>query len=205
LVLTLSPQGIAHQDTRKLPGPWHTKYTNLALKIATLSGRRIFFVHDLHTKYGSIVRIAPEEVDVSDIPAFKAIHRAGSGYVKTPFYATMPVNTRLGIFAMSDTKAHAVRRRLFARPFSKSFLRSNWESTVLEKVKLTLSVIKKDSTLGEVDIMKWFLLMAGDVSTHLFFGDSFHTLESGEVCFLATIHCVTAALTRVAWCIQPSS
>jgi cytochrome P450 len=152
--------------------------------MATLGARRVFYVHNLHLKYGPIVRISPAEVDISDVESFRNIHRPGSGYTKTPFYATLPVNIRLGIFAMSDLKAHAVRRKLFARPFSKTFLRSNWEPVVLDRIKLSMKRIKEDadaSADGEVDVMKWWLFLAGDVSTHLMFGESFHTLETGEV------------------------
>lgn len=35
--------------------------------------------------------------------------------------------------------------------------------------------------MGSADILKWFTLMASDVSSHLMFGESFHTLEQGEM------------------------
>jgi cytochrome P450 len=144
----------------------------------------MFYVEDLYQKYGPIVRISPTEVAVNDIMAFKEIHRPGSGFTKTHFYETLPVGHKIGVFgvfAMRDPKMHAVRRKLFARAFSKSFLRQNWEPLVLEKVQLSLSQIGKDFEKGSSNIMQWFLLLAGDVSTHLMFGESFHTLECGEV------------------------
>jgi cytochrome P450 len=144
----------------------------------------MFYVHDLHQKYGPVVRIAPSEVAVNDIMAFKEIHKPGSGFTKTHFYETLPVGHKIGVFgvfAMRDLKAHALRRKLFARAFSKSFLRQNWEPLVLEKVQLAMRQIKGELQQGSCDVMKWFLLLAGDVSTHLMFGESFHTLESGEV------------------------
>lgn len=44
------------------------------------SGRRMHYIHHLHQRYGSVVRIAPNEVAVADLEAFSQIHRIGSGF-----------------------------------------------------------------------------------------------------------------------------
>ncbi|KAH0080488.1 hypothetical protein KCU60_g16681, partial [Aureobasidium melanogenum] len=59
---------------KDVPGPWISRYTNLQLKFAVTGGRRIFYIDDLHKKYGPIVRISPKEVAVADPAAFKQIH-----------------------------------------------------------------------------------------------------------------------------------
>ena len=83
---------------------------------------------------------------------------------------------------MNDKKAHAARRKLFARPFSKTHLREHWEGAVREKVELAVARMQEDARLnGTTDVLKWWTLMATDISSHLMFGDSFHTLEKGEV------------------------
>ncbi|GAB1738696.1 hypothetical protein NU219Hw_g3492t1 [Hortaea werneckii] len=89
---------------------------------------------------------------------------------------------RPGVFPMTDQKAHAARRKMFARPFSKTHLREHWEGTVREKVDLALSRMQEElQTAGIVDVLKWWTFMATDVSSTLMFGDCFHTLENGEV------------------------
>ena len=51
-----------------------------------------------------------------------------------------------------------------------------------EKVDLALSRMQDElQTAGTVDVLKWWTLMATDVSSTLMFGDCFHTLENGEV------------------------
>lgn len=82
---------------------------------------------------------------------------------------------------MTDPRAHAGRRKMLARGFSKSYLRATWEDVVKEKVVLTVGKMKEEGKSGPVDILKWWTLMATDISCHLMFGDSFHTVEKGEV------------------------
>ncbi|KAJ5826049.1 cytochrome P450 [Penicillium riverlandense] len=76
---------------------------------------------------------------------------------------------------------HAQRRRLFAKPFSKSDLRRTWEPIVRAKVQLAVSqIVNELQDNGVSDILKWATLMATDVSTHLMFGESFEMLRVGE-------------------------
>ncbi|KPM43042.1 hypothetical protein AK830_g3506 [Neonectria ditissima] len=162
---------------RRIPGPVYTLFTRLPLKYHTLTGHRLHFIHALHSRYGSIVRISPFEVAVADPESFSAIHRIGSGFVKSPWYDTIPD----GIFAMRDPKVHAQRRKLFARAFSATALRSNWEGVVRDKVERAVERIQSEAmAFGEVDVMKWWTLMATDIIGQLSFGESFEMLEVGR-------------------------
>lgn len=87
-----------------------------------------------------------------------------------------------GVFDMRDPKQHAARRKLFARAFSKSEIRTCWERVVRGKVELAVSKMKdemKDG--GRCDVMKWWTFLATDVSGHLMFGQSFDMLNVGMV------------------------
>lgn len=111
----------------------------------------------------------------------KEIHRVGSGFLKTEWYEQF-TQGREGVFNMRDVKKHAQRRKLFARPFSKTVLRSTWEPVVRDKVQLMISQIQNELTTGGVcDIFKWATFLATDVSAHLMFGESFEMLQRGEV------------------------
>ncbi|KAL1610837.1 hypothetical protein SLS60_002508 [Paraconiothyrium brasiliense] len=179
-----------------IPGPWHTRFTAISLRIAIIKGRRIHHVDALHQEYGPIVRLSPSELDVSDVSAFAQIHRIGSRFVKSPWYEGSHRGGKPGIFAMRDVREHAARRRLFARAFSYSSIATHWESTVREKVSLAILGIKACASSGGqaqigdekagserkhgADVMKWFTLMATDVIAHLAFGESFCMLELGR-------------------------
>ncbi|KAF7549664.1 hypothetical protein G7Z17_g6221 [Cylindrodendrum hubeiense] len=162
---------------RHIPGPVYTLLTRLPLKYYTLTGRRLHWIHALHEQYGPIVRISPREIAVADPESFAAIHRIGSGFTKSAWYDTIPE----GIFAMREPKAHAQRRKLFARAFSATELRANWEDTVRDKVERAVEKIQGEAMEhGEVDVMKWWTLMATDIIGHLSFGESFEMLEIGR-------------------------
>lgn len=152
----------------KVPGPWYARWTNLPLKVATVTGRRIYYVHSLHQKYGPYVRLSPSEVAVNDVRGYKQIHAIGSGFTKSPWYANLTPMSRPGVFALSDVKAHAARRRLFARAFSKSHLREHWEQAAIEKVTLAVSRLRGEALQsGKADILKWWTFMTSDVSAQL--------------------------------------
>lgn len=166
---------------KDVPGPWISRYTNLQLKFAVTGGRRIFYIDDLHKKYGPIVRISPKEVAVADPAAFKQIHAVSSKFTKDIWYEKLTNFPRLSVFTMRNPREHGQRRKLFARGFSKSYLREHWEPTVREKTFLAVEKIKVDAQTGVADLLKWWTFMATDIVGVLGFGESFGMLELGKV------------------------
>lgn len=166
---------------RSVPGPLLASFTNLPLKFKVMSGQRIAYIHQLHQTYGSIVRISPNELSVAEPDAFQSIYRTGSGFLKSDFYQKLVYKVHPGIFTMINPDDHRERRKLFARPFAKSYLRTNYESVVRERVDLAIAKLKKEGQKGSVDAMKWWYLMAADIISTLSFGEPFGLLEAGEV------------------------
>lgn len=166
---------------RRIPGPWYTHFTHLILKWHVISGNRVHYIHSLHQRYGPIVRVAPEEIAISDFEAFSTIHKIGGGFLKSAWYDGITPDREPGIFVMRDPHQHAARRRLFARAFSVSSLLANWEPVIREKTELAVQKIKEDAQNGGADVFKWWTLMATDVIAELSFGESFRMLELGKV------------------------
>lgn len=169
---------------RSLPGPWHSRFTRLPLKIAIMSGRRAFYVHALQQTYGSIVRIAPNEVAISDPEGLAVIHRIGSGFRKTEWYHEFVAQPgRYNVFTMTDPKDHAARRRLLARPFSRSFLLQHWHDTVRELTRFAVSRMREAATGndGKLDVLQWWTFMTMDVAGRLMYGHDFNTMARGTV------------------------
>ena len=146
-----------------------------------MGGRRIHYVDSLHQSYGSFVRISPTEIAVNDVKGFKQIHGINSGFEKSPWYGKFTTMERPALFTMTNATAHAARRRMFARAFSKSHIRQHWEWAIREKVELAVFRIREQLEQQEkVDVLKWWKFMASDASAHLMFGESFGTLQRGE-------------------------
>ena len=166
---------------RHIPGPWYTHFTHLILKYHVVTGNRIHYIHALHAQYGPIVRISPHEVAISDPESVSAIHKIGSGFLKSAWYDGNTSMGEPGIFSMRDPQQHSARRKLFARAFSVSSLLANWEPEIREKTGLAVEKIKSDAMGAGADVFKWWTLMTTDVIAHLSFGESFHMLEQGKV------------------------
>lgn len=165
-----------------IPGPLIARWVNWRLKLAIISGRRMYYVHDLHQLYGGYVRISPTEVAVSDPEGFIQIHKVASGFTKSIWYKDLVGPPRWTLFTMVDAKDHGARRRLMARAFSKTYLRQNWEGIVRDKIRLTVTKMEEESEgVGKMNALKWWTLMTTDVATHLMFGESFHMIEQGKV------------------------
>lgn len=94
---------IAPGPLGSIPGLFLNRWANLPLKIRTLQGRKIYYVDDLHIKYGisilarhairsvlivsgPVIRISPTEIAYADLSSTREIHKIGSGYLKSQFY-----------------------------------------------------------------------------------------------------------------------
>lgn len=168
---------------KSIPGPWISLFTDRQLKSAGTAGKRIFYIDELHKKYGPVVRISPDEVTVFDIEAFRQIHAVSGGYTKSEFYTKLTNFPVHSVFTLRDAKAHGVRRRLFAKGFSKSHVKQHFEDVVRERVSLAVKKIVEDGANhgGKVDVFKWWSLMSADIVGCLGFGESFNLLELGAV------------------------
>lgn len=165
----------------QIPGPSVARWTNLRLKLHVLIGERVHYVQKLHEKYGPVVLISPTEIAISDLEATKAIHKVNSGFVKSPWYPKLKKSAHPGIFAMTDVREHANRRRLIAQSFSNSNL-LKWEDVVRTKADLAVRRIREEAERnGQTKILKWFTFMATDSIGQLSFGDSFRMLEQGKI------------------------
>ncbi|TVY41045.1 putative sterigmatocystin biosynthesis P450 monooxygenase [Lachnellula subtilissima] len=164
---------------RGIPGPRLNRCTNLPLKYYVLRGQRCHYIHHLHTQYGPTVRIGPEEIAIADLPSSREIHRIGSGYVKSAWYARFTGEKTPGIFAMRNLTDHAMRRRLFSYAFSQNGL-LHWEDLLQARSNLAVSRIKQEAESGSADVLKWWTLMASDIIAEMGFGESFGALEYGQ-------------------------
>ncbi|EXJ77581.1 hypothetical protein A1O3_09808 [Capronia epimyces CBS 606.96] len=99
----------------KLPGPKYTSFTSLVLKYKELTHGRRVYVHDLHQKYGPVVRLSPNEVSYATVDAAKEIYLSGgSGYDKTPFYTLFTQFGTRTLFSTLPRADHSYMKRYLA-------------------------------------------------------------------------------------------
>ncbi len=155
-----------------MPGPWYAKFTALGLRANDVAGNRWYYVQALHKKYGSIVRIAPEEVAISDPKVVSKVHALG-----TEFRKRQQPGTPFNIFSISDPKAHRNRQRFYAKAFSDETLKASTEPAVRQLVETAVASVRRDAMVRKdrtADVYKWCMLFGSDVAFQVIYGDS-HT------------------------------
>ncbi|CAE6539806.1 unnamed protein product, partial [Rhizoctonia solani] len=100
-----------------IAGPKLAALSNAWLAHVTSRGDRSQAVHELHRKYGKLVRIAPNHVSVADPKALVVIYAHGNGTLKTEFYDAF-VSIRPGLFNTRDRAVHTRKRKLVSHIFS---------------------------------------------------------------------------------------
>ncbi|KAG6310732.1 hypothetical protein E4U22_003104, partial [Claviceps purpurea] len=171
---------VLSRPTSKLPGPWHSKWTDLVFRYQWFYGRQTFYTHDLHKKYGPIVRVAPNQVAVADLETVKSVYTIKETYRKTKFYELLVSRPIQTVFSTADVELHRKLRRLMASQMSESSLKSMLPQ-VTSHVELAIQRMKEESKdRGVIDVFKWCLFMTTDVIGELSFGESFQMLEKGK-------------------------
>ncbi|KAK0385625.1 hypothetical protein NLU13_6802 [Sarocladium strictum] len=175
----------AHHDPLKdLPGPFVSRHMILAIsagfwaictgEISNLSQTN----HALSLKYGPIVRLSPRSVLILDLDAFAAIYRMGSAFRKAREHESVTFGGEANIFSMRDKQQHSARRRLYARAFTASSLRSRWEPAVRATAEAAVASIRRHAEQdGAADVYRLWKFMTADVISRLAFGESFGMVE----------------------------
>lgn len=105
-----------------IPGPFVASFSRLWIGASVAGGRAEHTQRELHARYGHLVRIAPNEVAVSDPSAVKIIYNIKSGFTKTDFYPPFAPNISPhgDHFTQLDEAKHAERRRFVNSVYSMS-------------------------------------------------------------------------------------
>ncbi|KIW22183.1 uncharacterized protein PV07_12094 [Cladophialophora immunda] len=137
----------------------------------------------LHQKYGTLVRIAPNECSCSEPEAIKKLYRTQSPLAKTDFYSVwgnQSFSKYPDHFSVTDEKLHAKRRRIVNHIYSLSnVLRSEEYIDVCSRQFLKqLDGFAKSGR--SVDLGEWLQWYAFDVIGELYFGRMFGFMEKAS-------------------------
>ncbi|EEU37985.1 uncharacterized protein NECHADRAFT_3047, partial [Fusarium vanettenii 77-13-4] len=159
----------------KYPGPFLASVSRswLVMQVAGASADKT--QRKLHSRLGPIVRIAPDEVAISDPDAIRSIYSINSGFTKHSFdIAKYPDH-----FTSLDERLHASRRRIVNSLYSMTNI-VRAESGIDLCTDLLMSRMREYADTGEVvDISSWVQMYAFDVIGQLFFSRMFGFLKEG--------------------------
>ncbi|KAK1712990.1 hypothetical protein CaCOL14_012378 [Colletotrichum acutatum] len=105
---------------RKIPGPWYAAatYWYEFYQDVILNGNYIKKYPDLHAKYGSVVRVSPSRVHISDPDYFKEPYGSGTKYTKDPDFFQSAGGIKYSIIMLIDPEVHKERKNTVQSLFS---------------------------------------------------------------------------------------
>ncbi|ELR05414.1 hypothetical protein VC83_03574 [Pseudogymnoascus destructans] len=161
------------------PGPKSHASTRLLYVYYHLTGQLPYRCHQLHTTYGDVVRIAPDELSFTNADAWKDIYGYRHGHQPMPkdmsFY-NIPSNGAHSLITASRAD-HSRQRRLIAHAFSDKALREQ-EPLIKGYVDLLIQRLHERSSTGPLDMVSWYNWTTFDLIGDLAFGESFGCLEN---------------------------
>jgi cytochrome P450 len=173
-------QRIYFSQHSHIPGPSLWAATSSVLNYHAYVGRECTAVHQLHLKYGSIVRTGPSSVDIADGDALAPIYVEKGGFRKMPFYANFDIDGHKSIFSEVDPASRIQRAKAVFPLFSTASLR-NGSDVIYRCVDKMVNRMKEESRTGKpVNVLNLTRSLATDAVTAYLFGESYDGLEEKD-------------------------
>ncbi|KAH8684155.1 averantin oxidoreductase [Ilyonectria robusta] len=182
-LVAVSVYNLYFHPLAKYPGPFFARISPIYSIWGLFRGRWPFDVHQLHLKYGPIVRTMPNELTFTDPQAWKDIygHRQGHPqFHKDPIHVgsvqDIPGSTTLTMAGDSD---HSRQRRALSHAFSQKALLEQ-ESIIRGYVDLLIEKMKPFAATGKsANMCDWFNFTTFDIIGDMAFGEPFGCLRDG--------------------------
>ncbi|KAE8371602.1 cytochrome P450 [Aspergillus bertholletiae] len=131
-----------------VPGPRLAALSRWWLFFKEMQGKPHEVILDLHRTYGSLVRIAPDEVSVNGHQAYLEIYGQNSKFLKAPYYYNAFKSHTHNLFTMSDKEDHSSERRLYSHAFSRANI-LKYENMICDKVIRLMNQMSDSVQRGE--------------------------------------------------------
>ncbi|KAI8632604.1 trichothecene C-15 hydroxylase [Xylariaceae sp. FL1651] len=170
---------------KSLPGPLLWRVSRVPWFISAQRGVLPYRILEFHKKYGKIIRIAPDEISVTDPVAWKEFYGYKPGgefphhmghYQPT---SLMPIN-----LTSADRKEHGRLRRRLAFGFSDRTMREQ-EPIIGGYVNLLIRRLEENCKKGgsALNMRDWYSWTTFDIIGDLALGDSFDCLKNSSYHF----------------------
>ncbi|KAK1657933.1 cytochrome P450 [Colletotrichum godetiae] len=159
---------------RKVPGPWKATISPLWLWYHSYAGDETTSVEALHKVYGPVVRIGPNDVDISDGTALAPIYSEKGGFLKTPCYSNFDFDGHPTIFSALDPAHRAVRSKAVVSMFSPASIRKEGDQILRSCVDRLMVHIRQEAASGKpVNMLNMGRCLALDAVTEYLLGKTY--------------------------------
>lgn len=179
--LTLFYKGIVYplfvSPLRSVPGPKLAAITSIYLNSHYYTESGIPWVKTLHKKYGSIVRVGPNEVVIDDPEQLSAIYGVRSKLPKPPYAALLENYGYPNAFSSISRENHRNRRKLVSKVYTLSSHLNNAPliSWVQNRLDTVMGKVQSQSS-APVDIFGLSTHFALDNVSYMVYGKSLDLL-----------------------------
>lgn len=173
---------------RRFPGPKLAAITQFQALYYRSAGKAVVWNHELHQKYGPVVRVTPNELSFIQPEAWRDIngHRIGGkpNFTKdATFYGrdSFATEGESGGIIRSDDVSHARQRRLMSAAFSDKSLKEQ-EPLLKQYVDTLVSKLSEMSRNvdNKANIVDWYNFTTFDIMADLTFGEPLHLLDNSD-------------------------
>ncbi|KZL87489.1 cytochrome p450 [Colletotrichum incanum] len=168
---------------RKVPGPWKAIASPLWLWYHSYIGDETTSIARLHSLYGPVVRIAPNDVDISDGAALAPIYSEKGGFLKAPCYSNFDFDGHPTIFSALIPAHRSIRAKAVVSMFSPVSIRKEADAVLQSCVKRIVAHIKEEASSGKpVNMLNMGRCLALDAVTEYLLGKSYGGIAELEAC-----------------------
>lgn len=173
ILIKLSTDPLKH-----VPGPFIARITPFWLWLLSYRGIECRTLAALHEKYGPVVRIAPNEVDISDGAAINPIYIKNGGFRKSAIYQHFDFDGFPTIFSGRDPALRTSRVKAVAPMFATREIVKGRPvvQEVIDGMIVELQRRKTEASGRPLDVLNLFRALSIDITTAYLFGESFNGL-----------------------------
>ncbi|GME28373.1 cytochrome p450 [Neofusicoccum parvum] len=180
-LLTLALYRLHLHPLSPFPGPPLARLTSLWLYAHSYLGTEARVIDALHARYGPIVRIAPNELDISSGTALAPIYVNRGGMLKAACYRNFDIEGHQSIFSAVDPGHRAPRAKAVVGLFSTQAIRKEGEEVIRGVAERMVRRWEgeRETGGGRVDLLNLARSLALDAVSGYLFGRSYGGMEEG--------------------------
>ncbi|KAJ2990781.1 hypothetical protein NUW58_g2782 [Xylaria curta] len=165
------------------PGPLLARCTNWWRFGLVRTGQYHLRMRELHDRYGPIVRIGPNLLDIDMLEVIRTVYGSDTSWCKTEFYQNNSVviegKITYQLFSETDPTNHARMKRPIMKYFSQGNVLSK-EPLIDNVVKDMCRHLETSFNDKECDLGEWIAFCAWDLLSMMAFSQPFGYLDNGR-------------------------